>query len=45
MSIMIAVAWADIILCAVGQALLFVIPWAVIAVVLYMLFRRVRFRG
>ena len=34
MSIMIAVAWADIILCAVGQALLFVIPWAVIVVVL-----------
>ena len=41
-SIQIAVIWADMILCAFGQALLFVIAWGILALALYIPIRRRR---
>lgn len=43
LTILKAVAWADIILCGIGQALVFVLGWAGFAGVLYLLIRKRRY--
>lgn len=43
LTILKAIAWADIIICGIGQALMFVGAWAAFAGVLYLVIRKHRY--